>query len=264
MNAENGQNRRELYPIIHLRLVNHPPGFSCKIKIMDHFQQIYTTKARAYHRMIAAEDVDGHLIHTLREITDWTGKKIYDLGSGTGRFPLIFRDAKSQFVCLDLYRAMLIENRRRREEAAGAWPILQGDMRRLPFPAKSADIAIAGWAIGHLRSWCSEDWHQQIGGILTEMLRVVKSGGCAIICETMSTGSLVPQPPVDELAQYYDWLEAQHGFSKIIIQTDYQFAGVDQAVAYTEFFFGSDLSERIQKNGWSRLPEWTGVWYRYV
>jgi hypothetical protein len=31
-------------------------------------------------------------------------------------------------------------------------------------------------------------------------------------------------------------------------------------VAQTEFFFGADLAAAIQANGWSRLPEWTGVW----
>jgi len=31
-------------------------------------------------------------------------------------------------------------------------------------------------------------------------------------------------------------------------------------VAHTEFFFGSEMVELIRKNGWARLPEWTGVW----
>ena len=29
-----------------------------------------------------------------------------------------------------------------------------------------------------------------------------------------------------------------------------------------EFFFGPELSERTCENGWARVPEWTGIWWR--
>ena len=49
-----------------------------------------------------------------------------------------------------------------------------------------------------------------------------------------------------------------------IIPTDYKFDTVEQAVEYTEFFFGRELSDQIRKNRWARLPEWTGIWYKTV
>ena len=228
---------------------------------MDHFQLIYAHKARQYHRMIEAEDVDGNLRKALCGITAWENKTVIDLGSGTGRFPLLFKEIPMKFTCLDLNRAMLLENKQQRELSASSWHLVQADMRSLPFPAGRTDIVIAGWAIGHLRTWYAEDWQRQIDSILLEMQRAARSGGTLIICETMSTGSLTPRPPVPELGEYYTRLEQRWQMQRQVIQTDYKFASVEQAVEYTEFFFGSELAEEIRLRGWARLPEWTGIWH---
>ncbi len=229
---------------------------------MDHFKAIYSSKASQYHRMIAVEDVDGNLPAVLDQITNWTNARVIDLGSGTGRFPHIMRRCQSRFLCVDLYRDMLLENRLRRDESGGQWPLIQADMRALPFAHETADITIAGWSIGHLRAWYPNSWELEMGAILREMDRVTKQNGTLIICETMSTGSLIPHPPTPELAEYYNWLENKHNFTLEIVPTDYKFASVDQAVEYTEFFFGPEMSGQIRENRWSRLPEWTGIWYK--
>ena len=230
---------------------------------MDHYEAIYANQAFEYHRMMEVEDIDENLPKTLQQITEWENKKVIDLGSGTGRFPLMFQHINTHFTCLDLNRAMLLENRFQREKFDKNWALIQGDMRALPITSISADIVIAGWAIGHLRSWFASNWKEQIGRILHEMQRIACAGSPIIICETMSTGSLTPKPPVEELGEYYQWIQEEWGYKQIVIQTDYQFQSVEQAVAYTEFFFGAELAADIRSNGWARLPEWTGIWYKY-
>jgi ubiquinone/menaquinone biosynthesis C-methylase UbiE len=137
-------------------------------------------------------------------------------------------------------------------------------MRWLPFAGKGWDVVIAGWAIGHLRSWFAEDWQNQMSRIFAEMHRVAASGGALIVLETMTTGSTQPAPPTEGLAEYYHWMESEWGFARQVIQTDYQFADLQQAVDYTEFFFGAELAQMIRQNNWVRLPEWTGVWGKRV
>ncbi len=56
----------------------------------DHFREIYSHRAAAYHRMIAMEDADGHLAAFLRERLDGLSRRrVLDLGGGTGRFGLL-------------------------------------------------------------------------------------------------------------------------------------------------------------------------------
>jgi ubiquinone/menaquinone biosynthesis C-methylase UbiE len=227
---------------------------------MDRFQRIYSQQAAAYHQMIAAEDAGGELLPALEAILPLSGKRLLDLGSGTGRLPLLLHHIAGQVVGLDRHFAMLAEGRLQMQKAGGSWPLIQGDMRALPFPDSWADVVTAGWAIGHLRDWFSSDWQAQAGRVLGEMHRVVQPGGALIVLENLSTGSLTPAPPTPELAEYYDWLEMSWGFSRQEIRTDYLFPDVQTAIDRTEFFFGPQLAEKIRLNRWARLPEWTGVW----
>jgi ubiquinone/menaquinone biosynthesis C-methylase UbiE len=231
---------------------------------MEHFQAIYASRAAEYHRMIAAEDLDGRLLPAIERVTSLRGKRVIDLGTGTGRLPLLIGGQAAQVVGLDLHHDMLRQNVAQRQRQAGRWTVVQGDMRRLPFRSAWADVVTAGWAIGHLRSWFADDWQTQISSVLNEMQRVVAPGGALIILETLSTGSLTPAPPHAALAEYYDWLEQAWGFSCETIPTDYLFASVDAAVARTEFFFGPELAAKIRTHGWARLPEWTGVWSKLI
>jgi ubiquinone/menaquinone biosynthesis C-methylase UbiE len=231
---------------------------------MHHFESIYAARAAEYHQMIAAEDVDHQLLPAIERVTTLRGKRVLDLGTGTGRLPLLIGGQAAALIGLDLHRAMLRQHAAQRQLLAGRWGLVQGDMRRLPFRSAWADVVTAGWAIGHMRGWFAADWRAQIGQVLGEMHRVAVPGGALIILETLSTGSLVPAPPSEALAEYYQWLEQEWGFSRQTIATDYQFASVDEAVARTEFFFGVDLAARIREHGWARLPEWTGVWGKRI
>lgn len=231
---------------------------------MDHFRLIYSSRAADYHRMIAPEDADGNLLSTLQAAMPLAGKRLLDLGTGTGRLPLLLAREAAQMVGLDLHWDMLKENARQRELMTDHWSLVQGDMRALPFPSAWAEVVTAGWAIGHLRGWFADDWQTQIGQILREMHRVVATGGAILIMETLTTGSLTPAPPTEGLAEYYAWLENEWGFTRQAIRTDYQFANVQEAVERTEFFFGPEMAAKIRERGWARLPEWTGVWSKSV
>lgn len=227
---------------------------------MDHFKHIYQHKADAYHRMIAVEDVDGNLLPALQSVTSFTDKRVLDIGSGTGRIPLLLTPLANAVVALDLSRAMLREQRLQMSANCSSNLLLQADMRFLPLRSRSFNVAIAGWAIGHLCAWSRDTWQQEMAAILEEMHRVCMNPGVLFILETLTTGSLQPAPPTPGLARYYSWLESDWGFERQTIQTDYQFQSLAEAVQNTQFFFGEELSEKIRRSNWVRLPEWTGVW----
>jgi ubiquinone/menaquinone biosynthesis C-methylase UbiE len=213
--------------------------------------------------MIAFEDVDGNLPRLLVDRLDIHQKKILDLGTGTGRLPILLSGRVERIVGLDLHREMLIENAKLRREFGQSWPLVQADMRKIPFQPEAFDLTIAGWAIGHLRGWFEADWQDQIRQVLLEMRRVTRADGALVIIETLGTGSVEPAPPSPQLAEYYRWLEVDWGFTRDTIPTDYLFPSVRESIARTEFFFGPTLANTIAANRWRRLPEWTGVWIRW-
>ncbi|MFW5942706.1 MAG: class I SAM-dependent methyltransferase [Chloroflexota bacterium] len=229
---------------------------------MDHFVDVYRRNAEAYQRMIAAEDVDGNLLPALRAVADFCGGTVIDLGSGTGRLPLLLAAEGARVVGLDLHRAMLEESRRQRRGSDSQWSLLHADMHAVPLASACADVVTAGWAMGHFTAWYGEKWQTHVQRVLREMRRVAAPEGALIVLETLGTGRLTPAPPAPRLGRYYEYLESAWGFRRQEIRTDYQFATVEDAVAATEFFFGPALSEAIRANGWTRVPEWTGVWSR--
>jgi ubiquinone/menaquinone biosynthesis C-methylase UbiE len=222
--------------------------------------RIYQTNADRYHRMIAAEDTDGNLAAYFNRLPIPPGSRLIDLGTGTGRLPILLRSKQLNTVGIDLHRSMLLENQRQKTRYRQDWHLVLADMGAAPVRSGWADLATAGWAIGHLRSWRSRNWKEAIGQVVGEMHRLVKPGGWLVILETLSTGSLEPAPPTPELEEYYRWLVEDWGFSQESIPTDYTFSTVDEAVENTEFFFGSALASRIRQNRWERIPEWTGIW----
>jgi len=231
---------------------------------MDHYKNIYSHHADIYHRMIETEDVDGNLLPTIETIIPLTGKRLLDLGSGTGRIPLLVYSKVKQIIGLDLHRGMLVEQQQQRDQRNGNWGLIQGDLRLLPFSENWFDLVTAGWAIGHFQGWYAADWKTQVDQTLGEMVRVLKPDGAVVIIETLTTGSTIPAPPSQGLANYYSYLENQWGFERQQIQTDYQFRDLEEAIEYSAFFFGDELAKKVRKNDWVRLPEWTGVWVKRI
>ncbi|HRN51252.1 MAG TPA: class I SAM-dependent methyltransferase [Anaerolineales bacterium] len=231
---------------------------------MDHFRNVYTNKAAAYHALIAAEDADGNLLPALQAITPLAGARVLDLGSGSGRIPLLLQGLDCTIVASDLHYAMLLEQRQQRSLVNASWPLVQADGRQTPFASGWADVVTAGWAFGHLVGWYPDAWQQHAGRAIAEMQRTVKPGGTLIIMETLGTGVLQPAPPHAGLAAYYAWLENEHGFVRTTVATDYDFGSVERAVELCSFFFGEEMAERVRTNGWQRVPEWTGVWSKHI
>lgn len=231
---------------------------------MDHFRNVYTNQAAAYHELIVAEDADGHLLPALQAIAPLAGARVLDLGSGSGRIPLLLQGLDCEIIASDLHGPMLAEQQRQMRLANGNWSVVQADGRQTPFVSGWADVVTAGWAFGHLVGWHPDDWQQHAGRAIAQMQRTAKRDGTLIIMETLGTGVLRPAPPTGALDAYYAWLENEHGFVRTTVATDYDFGSVDRAAELCSFFFGEELAARVRTNGWSRVPEFTGVWGKRI
>lgn len=231
---------------------------------MTDFHQIYAAQADAYEAMVAAEDYQGNLWKALEGVRPLTGLDVVELGAGTGRLTLYLAPRVRSISAFD-QSAHMLSVTEAKLRAAGLTNARTGvaDNAALPVPSACADLAIAGWSLGHSCGWFAETWREVIGQAVAEMVRVLRPGGTAIIFETLGTGTERPGAPTDGLAAYYQLLETTYGFTRTVIQTDYQFASPEDAAAKTRFFFGDALADRLLAERRSLLPEWTGMWHKH-
>ena len=92
------------------------------------------------------------------------------------------------------------------------------------------------------------------------MKRILRPRGAVIIIETMGTLHIWNEVPI-RTAEQYDYFEKELGLKKTIIQTDYKFSNIEQAVDLGTFFFGDETGAEIQQIGEPIVPEATAIWY---
>ncbi len=230
------------------------------------YHSVYRSGADDYQRLVAAEDVDGNLDRSLRDLlglvrAGGAGRdeiRLVEIGAGTGRVTRLLAAAGAQVVATEPSAAMIevaaelaVDDKR---SVFG-----RAEARALPFPDRAFDAAIAGWVFAHQREWSPDDWREVVTGFVAEARRVVRPGGPVVLIETLGTGQTAPNPPA-ELAEYYRWLESDLGFSRSWIRTDYAFGSVEEAAEITGAFFGPRFAQLVTDEGWDRVPECTGIW----
>ena len=217
----------------------------------DHFQRIYRERADDYDRLVAAEDADGRLMPAIEEVAPRLAR-VVEVGAGTGRITRQLVARGDEVVAVDRAAAMLRVARRHLPGAA----LAVADAAALPVADGWADAAIAGWVLGHQRSWNPDGWRGSVGACLDQMERALEPGGVSIVIETLGTGVETPRPS-RQLAELHAWLESERGFARRELRTDYRFASAAEASELCGFFFAG----AVAVSG-PRVPECTGLWWR--
>lgn len=226
------------------------------------YHEIYAKHADAYDELVTAEDCDGNLLPALERLIPVAGRRVVEVGAGTGRVTRLLARAGATVLATERSPAMMsVAQQRLGVQPNVSWFLASAEA--LPVETSWADAGVAGWVFGHFREWMPEGWEAELERALAELSRVVRPGGAVVIIETLGTGSSEPAPPTPGLAEYYGWLEAR-GFARSWVRTDYRFDSVDEAARVTGFFFGATFGERVRQEGWSRIPECTGLWSRTV
>lgn len=228
---------------------------------MPSHDEVYKELSFSYEDMVSRQP---NLTEYIREIRSYKGLDVLDLGAGSGRLSSFIALEANSLVCTDISESMLeiLENKLNNNSLSRNWTTVVADHRKLPINNSSIDLIVSGWSISYLTNTDNIDWKENLELIVSELMRVLKPAGTIIILETLGTGTESPNPP-KFLTEYYSLLESKYGFSHRWIRTDYQFANTTEAKESMEFFFGSDISRKIDENQWSTVPECAGIWWKH-
>jgi len=225
-------------------------------------KEVYDAHADQYELLILQEDYQNNLPKEINLINDTHGINIVELGVGTGRLTRFLAKGAAHIAASDLSHHMLSQARDVLEEQKLSNAILcVADMRQTPYSAASADVIIAGWSFCYLAVWGEDDWKRELELGLEEANRLLRPGGVMIVLENFGTGSENPNPP-PHLNGYFEFLKA-NGFQSTWLRTDYQFKDLSEAIELSSFFFGEELSGKVEENKWTLLPECTGLFWKF-
>ena len=229
----------------------------------DQQRKIYQSEGDRYEALISREDYHGNIPRAIEEIIRVDGLNVLDLGAGTGRLTLLLAPRAKSIRAFDLSAEMLRVCRERLiKSGLSNWQVDVADHRQLPVQDHSVALVVSGWSVSYLAVWSQENGQAELDKWLTEMTRVLRSGGTIILFESLGTGNEEPVR-LEHVESTYQWLEA-NGFENKWIRTDYKFDSIEEAIELSRFFFGDELGDKVEQNHWVVLPECTGVWWRRV
>ena len=168
-----------------------------------------------------AFDPDGLVERAMREVADWAGRDVLDIGCGTG-FHLPRFAATARSVTGVEPHAPLVSLARRRTARSGPGlapvSVVAGSAEAVPLPPASVDVAHARWAY-FFGPGCEPG--------LRELGRVVRRGGTAFVIDNDGSRSTFGRwfrtgyPTVDPDAVERFW--SAHGWSRTPVDTEWRF-----------------------------------------
>jgi SAM-dependent methyltransferase len=199
--------------------------------IWDH-PEIYELENRGF-------DPDGVVEDAMRDVADWAGRDVLDIGCGTGFHLPRFAATARSVVGVEPHQPLVSLARRRTRRLASV-SVLPGSAEALPLPPSSVDVAHARWAY-FFGPGCEAG--------LRELDRVVRRGGAAFVIDNDGTRSTFGRwfragyPSVDPDAVERFW--SAQGWSRTILDAEWRFADRATFEAVVAIEFDPRTTERI-------------------
>jgi ubiquinone/menaquinone biosynthesis C-methylase UbiE len=186
-----------------------------------------------------AVDPERRIESAMRELADWSGRDVLDIGCGTGfHLPRWAADARS-VVGVEPHPA-LVRAAVRRTCGLGNVTVLPGTAQALPVPDRSVDMAQARWA--YFFGPGSEPG-------LSELDRVLRRDGVAFVVDNDVTRSTFGSwfrrgyPEVDPVAVERFW--SMHGWQRRAVDVEWRFASRADLEAVVRIEFAAATAEEI-------------------
>ncbi|WP_127784743.1 class I SAM-dependent methyltransferase [Rhodococcus sp. X156] len=198
-----------------------------------------------YERENRAQDVHGAVDAVLREVADWHGRDVLDVGCGTGFHLPRFADAARSVHGVEPHPP-LAELARRRTRGLAHVQVHQAGAEALPLPRDSVDVVHSRTAY-FFGPGCEPG--------LAEATRVLRTGGVQVVVDLDVTrsryGSWMRQDlPPGYRAEQVEAFFADQGFALRRVDTVWRFETREDLRAV----LGIELSPRVAEQAVAQVP----------
>ena len=214
----------------------------------------YELESRAF-------DPDRLVEAAMRDVCDWAGRDVLDVGCGTGYLLPRFAETARSVTGVEPHAPLVaLARRRTARNVPGLSPVsvLAGSAEALPLPPASVDVAHARWAY-FFGPGCEPG--------LRELDRVLRRGGCAFVVDNDGTRSTFGRwfrtgyPSVDPAAVERFW--SAQGWSRTTVDTELRFEDRTSFEAVIGIEFDPRTAEAILAEHRSLTVDYAvNVWWR--
>ncbi len=186
-----------------------------------------------------AFDPDGLVEHAMRDVDDWAGRDVLDIGCGSGFHLPRFAVTARSVTGVEPHRPLVSLARRRTRRLADV-SVLEGAAEALPVRPRSMDVAHARWAY-FFGPGCEPG--------LRELDRVMRRGGTAFVVDNDGSRSTFGRwfragyPTVDAGEVERFW--SAQGWSRTPISTEWRFRDRRAFEAVVRIEFDPRTADRI-------------------
>ena len=189
-----------------------------------------------------AVDPEGTLDSALRDLADWSGRVVLDIGCGTGFHLPHFAATAASVIGVEPHPDLVALARRRTRRLDNV-VVRQGLAQELPVPDASVDVVHARWAY-FFGPGCEPG--------LAELDRVVRRGGTALVVDNDGSRSTFGSwfrrgyPEVDHVAVERFW--STHGWTRTPVDMGWRFMSRADLIAVARIEFDPQTAEWIVAN----------------
>lgn len=188
-----------------------------------------------------AVDPDGAIWAAMRRVADWTGRRVLDLGCGTGYHLPVLAERARDVVGVEPHLPLArLAAARVGEHGPGHVAVVAGTAQQLPLADHSVDVVHARWAY-FFGPGCEPG--------LRELDRVVAPGGTAFVIDNDATRSTFGSwfrrgwPEFDPVAVERFW--RRQGWTRTPVDMVWRFGDRADLESVVRIEFPPELAERI-------------------
>jgi len=204
-----------------------------------------------------AADPHDRIVTAMRELGDWSGRTLLDIGCGSGFHLPVWASSAQQVVGVEPHPPLAALARRRTRSLPNV-TVLDGTAQSLPVPDASVDVVHARWA--YFFGPGSEPG-------LRELDRVVRRGGTAFVIDNDATRSTFGRwfrrgfPEVDPVAVERFW--SRQGWRRRPIDMGWSFASREDLEAVVRIELPPEAAEEaLASHTGTEVDYAVNLWWR--